>query len=301
MTWFFSRENWLAWLTAALAALQNAAAPDTASKPGDQPPAAAQSAQQAENKDKPRAEPAQAQQTQAQGQQQQAQLKPQWQQGQRWIVETIARQTQARSDQAQAQADPVRWEFRVVGVERVGDRDCFRVDVICLTQGRAQVLARLWADRDSYALRQVQAQLPVQGKTRTITEKYSSEHPTPVFGPLTALPIDLPLFLANQPKGAKQFSYEATSGAGEKDADELGFAFEIEQDVKAVDAARAKELVPQAFAKDLEKQPVMEVTLKGSGRQVKQLWRPNLPWPVFSENGSAEARLIEVLPPAANQ
>ena len=75
-----------------------------------------------------------------------------------------------------------------------------------------QPAVRLWADQETFALRQVETRLPVQGNYRTVTESYATndDQASPVFGPLTALPVDLPLFLRDQTKALSDFSYEAT-------------------------------------------------------------------------------------------
>jgi hypothetical protein len=38
------------------------------------------------------------------------------------------------------------------------------------------------------------------------------------------------------------------------------------------------------------------VRLKAAGSLVRQLWQPGLPWPVYSNNGIAESRLVEEAP-----
>ena len=48
----------------------------------------------------------------------------------------------------------------------------------------------------------------------------------------------------------------------------------MQQEIKLADQAATKGLLAENFAKDLDTQPLVEVNLKASDRQVRQLWRP---------------------------
>jgi hypothetical protein len=51
--------------------------------------------------------------------------------------------------------------------------------------------------------------------------------------------------------------------------------------------------------KDVKIKPVYEVRLKTPLQRVRQLWQADQPWPVVSDNGVTQARLIKVIPPKA--
>jgi hypothetical protein len=227
-------------------------------------------------------------------------LKPQWQPGDRWVVEARARMNQFREDPDGREQASVPWEFTVKQTEKVGGHDCFRVEARCLLPGPPQPASTLWADAHSLALRQVRTQLPVLGGFRTVTESYqfADGQPAPVLGPLTALPIDLPLFAAAGATGPQSFEYEALSGpAGVKaDVGDVGFAVAVEQSLVPANPAEVTGLLPGPFAKGLGDGPMVEVRLKTSDRLVRQLWQPSKPWPVYADNGSTVARLVQVIP-----
>ena len=229
-------------------------------------------------------------------------FRPKWKVGDAWIIETQSRQVQAREATDPARlSTKLQWKFTVRGIEKLGGRDCFRLGAECLSQQRPQPNVTVWIDTAALALRQIQTQVQVGGEMRTLTESYqfAGEQPTPVLSPLTALPIDLPLFLAGETKGTQTFQYESIPGpAGTKNVGDVGFAFQIEQGMTPADAEKAKGLLNEDFAKSLTTQPVVEVRLKTIDRQVKQLWRTKLPWPAYSDNGTTVARLIKVLPAA---
>ena len=222
-------------------------------------------------------------------------LRPTWRVGDRWVVETRTRAIQVREEPAD-EAAAVRWEFVVAGREAFGGREAFRVRVRCLDQGPGPAVT-LWVDAATLTLRQVQAQLPTPGGFRTVTETYRADAdlPTPVLGPLTALPLDLPAFLPSGAKGLETFQYEALPGpAGTKAVGEVGFLYAVQQTVEPADAAGIKGLLDGPFAADGDRQPARRVRLRGSDRSVEQLWKPALPWPVWSNNGRTTARLVEV-------
>jgi hypothetical protein len=230
-----------------------------------------------------------------------AAFRPKWKVGDAWMIETQSRQVQTRETDAARPGAKLQWKFTVQTIEKLGGRDCFRLGVKCLSQQRPQPNVTVWIDTTALALRQIQTQVQVSGDMRTLTESYqfAGEQPTPVLSPLTALPIDLPLFLAGETKGTQTFQYESIPGpAGTKNVGDVGFVFQIEQGMTPADAEKAKGLLNEDFAKSLTTQPVVEVRLKTIDRQVKQLWRTELPWPAYSDNGTTVARLIKVLPTA---
>ena len=230
-------------------------------------------------------------------------FRPQWHVGDRWIVETTTLPVQASlGREATTRGKPISWQFSVRAVERLFDCDCYRIEVRPLPVGSSPSLTTLWVERRSLSLRQVQTQLMVAGQLRRMTESYrfNNGQPAPILGPLTALPLDLPLFTAGRAKGLQRFSYEAVAGpSGRKALGDLGFLISVEQEIAPATAQRAKALLPQDFAKDLETKPAIEVRLKSRQSQVRQLWKPGCPWPVYVDNGPTVARLVKVVPAAA--
>ena len=226
-------------------------------------------------------------------------VKPRWRVGDRWVVETRTLLLQATPEkQGIARGKPIRWRFHVERIEKIAGVECYRVEVRCLEEGPRQPATTLWADRRSLAPRQLQTQLPVAGGFATVAESYRfpGGQPAPVQSPFTALPLDMPVFLGHV-KGAQTYSYEAVVGyAGEKALGDVGFAFDVQQNVAQLEPAQVKGLIHDAFAKDLRSRPVTEVRLKSSQREVRQLWQSGRPWPSYSDNGTTEARLINVTP-----
>lgn len=226
-------------------------------------------------------------------------LAPRWELGESWIVETASRPIQARSDIALAAAGPViQWQFSVQRYEKSLEADCFRIEIRCVSSSR-QPETVLWVDRQSLALRQVQTQIPTPGGFRTITQSYefAGAQPTPVLGPLTALPIDLPLLSGGEAKQLDSYAYTSYSGPrGTKAIGDFGFAWQVKQKISPAEAGEARSLVNEAFAKGLEEEPVVEVRLEGGGRAVRQLWQAGCPWPVYCDNGSTISRLVRIIP-----
>ena len=228
------------------------------------------------------------------------QLIPRWELGDAWIVETVSQPFQVRGEtSAQSRLRPIQWQFAVQRFEKALANDCYRLEVKCLAEGVPQPTTVLWVDKKSRAIRQIQTQIPTPDGFQTVTQSYafSSGQPSPVLGPMTALPLDLPLFSGDQTKGMQTFTYETHAGpAGTKEVGELGFAHQVEQQVTPVATEQVKGLIHETYTKSLGEQPVVEVQLKSGEQQVRQLWQPGLPWPVYSKNGSTECRLVKVIP-----
>lgn len=232
------------------------------------------------------------------------QFRPKWKAGDKWVIETHSQSVQVRDEKVEDEDKQpgVKWEFTVGKTEKIAGHDCYRVEVRCLEPGAAQPSSVLWIDQKTMTLRQFQTQIPVPGGFRTVTESYvvGEGQQAPVLGPLTALPIDLPLFTPGSSRATK-FSYEAITGpAGKRAVGDVGFAVDIEQSIQPAKAEDLQKLLPQAMSrdlsKDLEKKPVVDVKLKTPEREVRQLWQAGQPWPVYSDNGQTKAKLIKVTP-----
>jgi hypothetical protein len=231
-------------------------------------------------------------------------LKPHWETGQRWAVETVTRRRQARRDVAvPASAPPIRWQFTVSGVEKVQARDCYRLDVRCQIPG-PQPETALWIDQQSLVLRQITTQMPTPDGfcPMTVNYDFSSGQPAPVVGMLTALPVDMPLFLAGRSKGLATFGFRSSFGPpGQKAVDRLEFAHQVRQRITVLSTQEvsqlqqdpfAKSVLDHSYAKGLTSPPVTEIRLESHGRTVRQLWQAKRPWPIYCDNGHTVCRLV---------
>lgn len=227
-------------------------------------------------------------------------LKPHWQIGDQWTVRTTSLRSQVADHRlARSRTGPIDWRFAVKEVVHLGARECYRVEAHPMIEGRARPTTTLWFDRHTLALKRFQTELPVAGGFRTVSENYdfSGGEPSPVLGPLSALPVDMPSFVAGRSKGPETFVYRSTVGpAGQKDFGGVGFVFEVRQQVTRPAEADVRELPLEASTKDLSTRPMLDVTLEGSQCRVRQLWQPGRPWPVYADNGTTIARLVEVIP-----
>src|SRR5438477_392650 len=76
--------------------------------------------------------------------------------------------------------------------------------------------------------------------------------------------------------------------AGKRDATDVAFSTDIEQNITPAKADDVNRLVPEEFkefSRDLKARPVVEVKLKTAEREVRQLWQVGQPWPVYIDNG----------------
>jgi hypothetical protein len=227
-----------------------------------------------------------------------------WQVGMKWVVETTTDLAQLGDvKDKKPKAEPIQWQFSVLKPEKVHGHDCYRLEVERLIDGKTDPkmpMTTVWADAQSLALRQIRTEFVVQGQTREVTESYEFEdgQPAPVMSPLTSIPLDFPLMRAGTAKGNGKFSYAAISGPGGKKAlGDVGFAVEINQDITEAKPDAIKGLVGEDFSKDLGAKPITEVNLSTGDRSVRQLWKGDMPWPVYSNNGTTTSKLIKVTPP----
>ncbi len=197
-----------------------------------------------------------------------------------------------------AAASPaIQWQFSVQRYEKSLEADCFRIEVRPMLGGQ-QPETVLWVDRQSLALRQIQTQIPTPADFGRSQRATNSPGPSSaVLGPLSALPIDFPLLTGGEAKAMDAYTYTSYSGPrGTKAVGDLGFTYQVKQTIAAADDREAKSLVDESFAKGLGEEPLVEVRLEGGGREVRQLWQPGRPWPVYCDNGSTICRLVKVMP-----
>lgn len=221
-------------------------------------------------------------------------IRPQWQVGDRWTVETATRQVQ-NAEPGKDRRTIVQWQFEVKSIEKLDGRNCFCIEAAPQNGPKS----RLWIDCQSLGIRQVQAGIVIGGQTTYITESYATPggQASPVFSPLPALPIDLPAFPSGKTKSLGAYHYEATPGvAGEKGVDDIGFAVTVDQEFTEMADPQVKSLATDPFIKDMKTKPTVGVQLKGPFGRVRQLWKPGVPWPVCSENRTTTSRLVEYKP-----
>lgn len=232
------------------------------------------------------------------------QLKPKWEVGDSWVVETKVQPVQFRAGAddktpAPPAAEPVKTDylFTVAAREKLGDGDCFRIDVTIQPAAKGNPKTKLWFDTRTLALKQLQTQIPVDGSFATITESFDSKGgpPAPVSG--AAFPIDMPVFIGGR-AGEQSFSYETASGpsGAKRAANDVAFAVDIKQTLTPVDPNEkgVRAAIPQNFARSTA--PVVKVELKTAERSVVQYWQAGQPWPLFSKSGMTESKLVSFTP-----
>jgi hypothetical protein len=233
-------------------------------------------------------------------------LVPKWEPEDRWVVETVSRPIHVPAEASDAvNSTPLRWHFGVSTSKDALSADCFRVEVKCEGEGEGIPKTVFWLDRDSFSLRRITTYLPVPGGFEEMTMSYDSGsgQPAPILGPFSALPIDTPVLYAGT-KGMQTFSYTSHFGDRQhKELGDVGFAHQVDQEISEVpqdEVARmfsrhfAKSLADDPFAKSLTARPVTEVRLKSQGREVRQLWQAQRPWPIYCDNGYTVSRLVSV-------
>ncbi|PHR95733.1 MAG: hypothetical protein COA78_29635 [Blastopirellula sp.] len=227
--------------------------------------------------------------------------KPKWSVGDQWVLETTSLQQQVSdSPNNKLRSPAIRWRFTVASIETIQQRPCYRIEILCLAKGRQQPATTIWVDQATATLCQLETQMPVAGGFRTVTENYHGVQgqASPVLALLTALPVDLPLLVAsNNTKNLGSFSYVTSTGlSSEKAIGDIRFTSEVKQTISTPKADQIKGLLDDRFAKSIEQQPVFEVNLQSHDRQVRQLWQAGRPWPIFTDNGQTQSRLIKVIP-----
>lgn len=221
-------------------------------------------------------------------------IRPRWQVGDRWTVEAATRPVQSTLAGPE-QRVVVRWEFEVASREPLDGRECFRIEAV----PDAGPPSTLWVDRQTLRVCQIRVGTVVGGQVRAITESYATAgaQAAPMISPLPAVPVDLPAFPTGQTKGLDTFSYEAVPGpAGHKAVGQVGFQVTVEQQFTAPSDPQVKGLADDPFVKGLAVQPAVGVRLKGPHGVVRQFWKPGVPWPICSENGTTTSRLVEFKP-----
>ena len=223
-------------------------------------------------------------------------FRPQWQEGQQWMVETQSRQQQAASPQQQSIT--ARWQFTVEAVEPLGGRPCWRIGIQLVENGQllAEPKTTLWIDQATAAIVQIETQLSTPQGYKQATESFQSETgPAPVVGLQSVLPIALPQYAEAGVKAIDAFEYETVSGPGGiKAVGELGFATRVRQELVRPSEEGLKSIFEDPEIKALGDDPLIEVRLSTPEQTVRQIWRQAAPWPEFSDNGTTQARRIHV-------
>lgn len=222
--------------------------------------------------------------------------KPRWNTGDSWIVQTSTAQVQERhSADAGARRQKAAWLFRVEGNEQLGPDNCLKVAVNCSSSSNKSPVVIFWADEATGQLRQVQTNIPSQGKIRSAVERYDSDlKSSAVMGTLSALPLDMPSFSQeeNEAKDSKYRVFGAPVGA--KDAGLIGFGYQVHQAARQADPEFIRKTLPDGLAKSVKPKAYIDVSMTDGQRTVRQLWSDGDSWPAYSNNGITESWLVSV-------
>ncbi|MDO4583368.1 MAG: hypothetical protein Q4D62_04615 [Planctomycetia bacterium] len=223
-----------------------------------------------------------------------ADIGPKWQIGDRWSVETQTIQTPA--SQKSERSRGVVWNFHVAGEEKVGEQDCFRVEITCADTRRKQPNVTIWVGRQTGMLTRLTSRIPMEGKYAEYTESYSMADgvPTPVLGIIPSLPLDLPILTeaARNSKSLEPAVYESVSGSGQtKNLNDVRFAYSVTQTISPVPQNRIKSLSENIHASES-----VQVRISAGQHDVEQVWTAEKPWPIYSNNGVSVSRLKNFIP-----
>jgi hypothetical protein len=274
-----------------------------------------QSSQQQKTVQQQSQQPVQQQNRQQAAQQQQipqqkttyVQVGSQWQTGTTWTVEARNWQTQGFQQQQQ---NPVQWVFTVAGETTFVGQNAFVINIRCKDGGETAPRITIFIAKQSGMLLKTQTQQYIQGQWKTFTDSYApakgidgNAKPVAVLGTIPALPLDMPLFGAERSKDIEGMSYELLSGDGKSKAiGETGFVYRVNQNVKPLTEDKAKTLFANPVGVKAIDHPVdlsnaVEVEIQSGAKKIQQIWTPDAPWAVYSNNGTSESRLISIEQP----
>lgn len=222
-----------------------------------------------------------------------------WQQGDRWVVETTPRMSTMSS--SISSNNKLKWSFEVVGLEKIREHECWHTSIRCIEANVQSPEIDIWVDKQNGMMVRTTSSLTYATHKAKLTETYlpSNGKATPVFGMIPALPLDMPVLstaATNNTKSLEPQIYETMTGDGQtKDLGDLGFANMVAQNVQPVTSSVTKSL------NTISSDNGFEVNIFANNRKVRQIWAPGKPWPVYSNNGVTESRLIEYIPAARSQ
>ncbi|MDD3588523.1 MAG: hypothetical protein PHQ75_15180, partial [Thermoguttaceae bacterium] len=221
---------------------------------------------------------------------------PQWKTGNSWIVETTNLQSQ--NAQTQTKTMPVRWKFEVKGIATLANHSCFLVEITCMEKGECQPHVYIWVDEVSGMLMRTLTYTWIKGRWHEHQETYIPKggKSVAVFGSVPSLPLDMPVFGVRGAKSMEADTYETVTGpTGQKAIGQSGFVYQVKQSISPVSKELDKRFQSRKAkgAKSVSLKEAIEVGMNGGLNEVRQVWTPGTPWPVYSTNGASESRLVE--------
>ena len=217
---------------------------------------------------------------------------PKWRIGQTWYIETESRQPQTDVPDTKWIAQ---WQFTIEAIDQFENSDCFRLAITPREHPEPKTI--VWVDSQSFMIRRVDSQIPTPNGYVTVSEMYRANRPVPVLGPLSLIPLALPRFALDGLKSGNEterFEYNNSDQVGVKSDSEVAFATEVSQTVVMPNAESMKLFKTSPYVKNADHPNVLEVKLETRHETIRQLWDTSSPWPVFSENETSIARLLDV-------
>ena len=227
-----------------------------------------------------------------------------WQVGDSWTVETKISE-RATVNSRMGEMTPVQWKFTVVGLERHNNADYYKATIKCVSENvvKSPEMA-IWVEKESGRLASVAYELKLDDK-RTVAFQKTFKNGSVALAPITALPLDVVAFgnidfsLAKSIDGGLDVEPSVIMDGGLDDdspyTKDVGgqdkvkpFAYKPKFTFEAVDYAKTID--------DKSYSGLREVSVSISCVDLRQLWAPNVPWPLESDNGVVQSTLIKYEP-----
>lgn len=226
-----------------------------------------------------------------------ADLRLNWQPGDRWVVETTPRMSASSSHSS---GTKLRWSFEVTGTETVLERECWHASIRCPDAGIRGPKVEIWVDRQNGMLLRASSRLDYGTHKAELTETYVTPDgkAVPVLGMIPALPLDMPILdgVSGRTKSLEPQIYQTLTGSGRtKDLGDPGFANMVSQSIQPARNSVFKSLNSSQTSENVR------VEIHTANRTIQQIWTPGKPWPIYSSNGVTESRLVEYVPAERSQ
>jgi hypothetical protein len=216
-------------------------------------------------------------------------ISPTWHAGDRWVVKSTYYHAEKASPYW---SEPLFWQFEVKGQEMLEGKNCMVIEAHGIPE--VDEWGRLYLALPGMAPVLLEGHMRSHGEEKIVRTAFEGEKPLPVTPHISTIPFVLPAFPVAVPEGdAASLSSRHIVKGHSASRGCIGSSSEIDQKVEAAGSPGAEGL-PDLTGAVSPAGSLYRVTLQAPREKITQYWAEDLPWFLYSEDGTSRSWLWKV-------
>jgi hypothetical protein len=216
-------------------------------------------------------------------------IDPGWTAGDRWVVKSIYYHAEKA---VPYWSEPLFWQFEVKGQQMLEGKNCLVIEAHGVPE--VDEWGRLYLALPGLSPVLLEGHITSHGEEKIVRTPFEGEKPLPVTPHVTTIPFALPalpIVLPEEDAVSRSSRHIVKGNSASRGC--IGSSLQVEQKVEAAGSAGAGKL-PDLSGAVTPAGPLYRVTLEAPREKITQYWSEDLPWYLYSEDGTSRSWLWKI-------